>query len=104
MFDFSGGPVSEDINAGATGNLIIKLHGIVISDFDFDFCSGLGIDCPVKKGRGFEGRATYTEPYPFPPGNTIEYVASFKNADGTEVDCYTIDIPTIDLVGNSSKL
>lgn len=89
--EFKGGPVTADI-AGGKAALEISLHGVHITTADFDFCTQLGVTCPVKKGDNFDAKLSYNLPSaPIPSYLTIKVDSTFTNAAGVELDCYTLD-------------
>jgi hypothetical protein len=87
---FAGGPTTVDISGGKA-SLAILLHGVKLTTADFDFCSDLGVTCPLTKGSSFVASANYKLPYaPLPPGLKIEVDATFDDTSGDELDCYTL--------------
>lgn len=85
------GKTSVNIAAGKA-DLAVKLHGIKLTSADFNFCTQLGLKCPLTAGDAFTASLSYNLPSaPLPPGLTITVESTFTDAAGKELDCYTLD-------------
>ena len=79
--------------AGGTAHLEIYFPPVTtpITSVSFDFCSDLGVSCPLTKGDAFTATLSYRLPkLPLPWLPTIRIDATFLNVAGVELDCYTL--------------
>lgn len=81
---------STTISTGAKVELAVELFGIKLASLNLDFCTQLGLACPIAPNTAFNGKITYPIPGQAPGGVTVTIQVKFTNADSSGVGCFSL--------------
>merc|ERR1711959_28426 len=83
----------QDVVAGDKYTITVKVFGVALGHVDFDFCTELGVTCPVKAGTaGVEFAATYDVPSAAPGGVPLTAEFTGTTGTGTPFSCVDVDV------------
>merc|ERR1712072_621107 len=82
----------QDVVSGDKYTITVKLFGVALGHVDFDFCTELGVTCPVKAGTATKFTSTYDVPKAAPSGVALTAEFTAKNAAGTQYSCVDVDV------------
>jgi hypothetical protein len=81
----------QDVVTGDTYTIAVKVFGVTLGHVDFNFCTDLGVTCPVKAGAAATFHATYDIPKAAPGGVPLTAEFTAKTSAGAQYSC--VDVP-----------
>jgi hypothetical protein len=88
---FTGTP-TQDIVAGDSLTITVKVFGVALGHVDFDLCKDTGLTCPVKAGTASTWKATYDIPSAAPGGVPLTAEFTAQTAAKAQYSCVDVDV------------
>ena len=89
------GKTTVPIEAGASANLKVKVFGVEITHLNLDFCTKLGVTCPLKAGDVYNAKITYPVPSQAPAGVSVTIDLQFNHTNNADAGCVTLQVQLV---------